>query len=209
MKREGSGAGQVHFTNGSGSGSREAQKHADPGDPFPDPDPEHWTCLIWRLLYWPGDSEMLTTLASEKPKTRLISRLVYWPGDPLRYWRHLHQKSHDTPLILHWLAETPALGSNWSSGTRFTVRTEGTVQHKRSSVYLLSLLRSQCCGSGMFIPDPDFYPSRIPDLKTAMKDRVEKNFVVIAFFGAINFTKLYFLFLKCWRKKLGPIFKEL
>jgi hypothetical protein len=21
----------------------------------------------------------------------------------------------------------------------------------------------QCCGSGMFIPDPDFYPSRIPD----------------------------------------------
>jgi hypothetical protein len=22
----------------------------------------------------------------------------------------------------------------------------------------------QCCGSGMFIPDPDFYPSRIPDL---------------------------------------------
>jgi hypothetical protein len=49
----------------------------------------------------------------------------------------------------------------------------------------------------MFIPDPDFYPSRIPDLKTAMKDRVEKNFVVIAFFGAINFTKLYFLFLKC------------
>jgi hypothetical protein len=21
----------------------------------------------------------------------------------------------------------------------------------------------QCCGSGTFIPDPDFYPSRIPD----------------------------------------------
>jgi hypothetical protein len=36
----------------------------------------------------------------------------------------------------------------------------------------------QCCGSGMFIPDPDFYPSRIPDLgpwipdpKTATKER--------------------------------------
>ncbi len=25
----------------------------------------------------------------------------------------------------------------------------------------------QCCGSGMFIPDPDFYPSWITDPKTA------------------------------------------
>jgi hypothetical protein len=48
----------------------------------------------------------------------------------------------------------------------------------------------------MFIPDPDFYPSRIPDLgsripdpKTAMKDRGDKK-IVIPFFGAINFTKL-------------------
>jgi hypothetical protein len=44
------------------------------------------------------------------------------------------------------------------------------------------------------IPDPG---SRIPYLKTAMKDRGEKRFVVIPvpFFGAINFTKLnYFIF---------------
>jgi hypothetical protein len=27
----------------------------------------------------------------------------------------------------------------------------------------------------MFIPDPDFYPSRIPDPKTATKERGEKN----------------------------------
>jgi len=33
----------------------------------------------------------------------------------------------------------------------------------------------QCCGSEMFIPDPDFYPSRIPDLETATKERGEKN----------------------------------
>jgi hypothetical protein len=26
-----------------------------------------------------------------------------------------------------------------------------------------SFMRIQCCGSGMFIPDPTFYPSRIPD----------------------------------------------
>jgi hypothetical protein len=35
---------------------------------------------------------------------------------------------------------------------------------------------TQCCGSGMFIPVSDFYPSRIPDPKTATKERSEKNF---------------------------------
>jgi hypothetical protein len=55
----------------------------------------------------------------------------------------------------------------------------------------------QCCGSGMFIPDPDFYPSRIPDPgsripdpKTATKDRGEKKLVSIPFYVATNFTKL-------------------
>jgi hypothetical protein len=33
----------------------------------------------------------------------------------------------------------------------------------------------------MFIPDPDFYPSQIPDPKTAMKDRGEKKFVDIPY----------------------------
>jgi hypothetical protein len=57
---------------------------------------------------------------------------------------------------------------------------------------------SQCCGSGMFIPDPDFYPSRIPDPKTATKERGEKKFDVIPFSVATNFTKLYIiLVLKC------------
>jgi len=68
----------------------------------------------------------------------------------------------------------------------------------------------QCCGSGMFIPDPDFYPSRIPDPKTATKERDEKKFVVIIFYVATNFSKLQIIWvLKCWRKKFGPIFKEL
>jgi len=54
------------------------------------------------------------------------------------------------------------------------------------------------------IPDPDFYPSRIPDLgsrisdpgsripdpKTATKERGEKKLVVIPFYVATNFTKL-------------------
>jgi hypothetical protein len=62
----------------------------------------------------------------------------------------------------------------------------------------------------MFIPDPDFYPSRIPDPKTATKERGEQKFVVIPFDVATNFTTLkIILVLKCSRKKFGPIFKEL
>jgi hypothetical protein len=48
----------------------------------------------------------------------------------------------------------------------------------------------QCCRSGMFIPDPDFYPSRVTDQKTATKERGGKKFVVIPFFVDTNFTKL-------------------
>jgi hypothetical protein len=57
----------------------------------------------------------------------------------------------------------------------------------------------QCCGSGMFIPDPDFHPSRIPDPKTETKERDEKKFVLyVPFHVATNFTKLkIILVLKC------------
>ncbi len=70
----------------------------------------------------------------------------------------------------------------------------------------------QCCGSGMLIPDPDFCPSRIPDLGSKNSNKREgwKKLVLIPLFAAINFKKFkIILFLKCWRKKLGPIFKEL
>jgi hypothetical protein len=42
------------------------------------------------------------------------------------------------------------------------------------------------------IPDPDFYPSRIPDpgSKTATKERGENKLVVIPFYVATNLTKL-------------------
>jgi hypothetical protein len=36
------------------------------------------------------------------------------------------------------------------------------------------------------IPDPDFYPSRIPDPNTATKERGEKKLVVITFYVAKN-----------------------
>jgi hypothetical protein len=55
------------------------------------------------------------------------------------------------------------------------------------------------------IPNPDFYPFRIPDLgsripdpKTATKERGLKKLVVKPFFVATNFTKLkIILFFKC------------
>ena len=48
------------------------------------------------------------------------------------------------------------------------------------------------------IPDPDFYPSRIPDPKTATKERGEEKLVVIPFYVATNFTKLkIILVFKC------------
>jgi hypothetical protein len=64
----------------------------------------------------------------------------------------------------------------------------------------------------MFIPDPDFTHSgsRIPDPKTATKERGEKKFVVKPFFVATNFTKFkIILFLNAEEKKFGPVFKEL
>jgi hypothetical protein len=46
--------------------------------------------------------------------------------------------------------------------------------------------------------DPDFYPFRIPDPKTATKERGEKKIFVIPFNVATNFTKLKVIFvLKC------------
>jgi hypothetical protein len=36
-------------------------------------------------------------------------------------------------------------------------------------VFLLEIT-NQCCGSGINIPDPDFYPSRIPDLGSRIPD---------------------------------------
>ncbi len=77
----------------------------------------------------------------------------------------------------------------------------------------------QCCGSGMFIPDPGSWFLSIPDPGSRIPDPGSKNsnkrqgwkfFFFKPFFVATNFTKLnIILFLICWRKKFGPIFQEL
>ncbi len=77
-------------------------------------------------------------------------------------------------------------------------------------IYLFWTTFLQCCGSGMFIPDPDFYRSQIPDpdLGSKNSDKSEgwkKN----TFFVATNFTKfkiIYFLMLK---KKFWPILTKI
>jgi hypothetical protein len=67
------------------------------------------------------------------------------------------------------------------------------------------------------IPDPDFYPSwipdlgsRIPDPKTATKERGEKKLIVIPFYVATNFTKLgnYFSF-EVLKKKIWANFQRI
>jgi hypothetical protein len=63
--------------------------------------------------------------------------------------------------------------------------------------FLVQILLASVADPGCLsrIPDPDFYPSRIPDLgswiqKQQQKRGVKKKFVVIPFFVATNFTKL-------------------
>jgi hypothetical protein len=46
--------------------------------------------------------------------------------------------------------------------------------NKHRSVVRIRILL-QCCGSGMFIPDPDFYPSQIPDLGSRFKNSNERE----------------------------------
>jgi hypothetical protein len=60
------------------------------------------------------------------------------------------------------------------------------------------LIKSSVADSGCLslIPDPDFYPTRIPDPKTARKERREKNLLLHLFLVDTNFTKIvnYFIF---------------
>jgi hypothetical protein len=54
------------------------------------------------------------------------------------------------------------------------------------------------------------YPGfRIPDPKTAMKDIDEKKFVVIPFFGVINFTKLNYFIFEMLKKKIWANFQRI
>jgi hypothetical protein len=64
-------------------------------------------------------------------------------------------------------------------------------------------------GCSSRIPDPDFYPSRIPDPKTATKERGEKKLDVKPFYVDTKFNKIvnYFSF-EVLKKNLGQFSKN-
>jgi hypothetical protein len=71
------------------------------------------------------------------------------------------------------------------------------------------LSRNQRCGSGMCIPEPDFYPSQIPDpgSKNSNKREGRKKIGCHTFFCSLKFYQIEML----KEKKIWPnlIFKEL
>jgi hypothetical protein len=58
-------------------------------------------------------------------------------------------------------------------------------------VPLAGFFMTQCSGFGMFILDPDFYPSRIsdPGSNNSTKKGRGKNYLVLPFFVATNVIK--------------------
>ncbi len=67
----------------------------------------------------------------------------------------------------------------------------------------------QCCGSGMFIPDPDFYPSRIPDPKSATKER-GKKICCHTFLCSHKFHKIeYYFSFELLKKIIWAIFQRI
>jgi hypothetical protein len=61
----------------------------------------------------------------------------------------------------------------------------------------------------MFILDPDFYPSRIPDPNTVIKERGGKKFVGLPFFCSHNFHKIENKFFGMLKKKTWPNFQRI
>jgi hypothetical protein len=66
----------------------------------------------------------------------------------------------------------------------------------------LCIVAFQCCGSGMTLPDPDIFPSRISDPRSQQQRReVEKIIIFLPSFVVINSTKLkIILSLNMYRK---------
>jgi hypothetical protein len=64
------------------------------------------------------------------------------------------------------------------------------------------------------IPDPDFYPSRIPDLRSWIqkqqeKTLVKKNLFSYLIFGVINLRKLNYFIFEMLKKKIWANFQRI
>ena len=77
----------------------------------------------------------------------------------------------------------------------------------RFVVFICKFLKKQCCGSGMFIPDPEICPSRI---EKQQQNRVVKKKCCHAFYCSHNYHKIenYIIF-QLVNKKTWSIYKEL
>jgi hypothetical protein len=80
----------------------------------------------------------------------------------------------------------------------------------RVYIYLRVFLSVTDPGCLSRIPDPDFYPSRIPDPKTATKESGEKKLDVKPFYVATKFNKIvnYFSF-EVLKKKIRANFQSI
>jgi hypothetical protein len=115
-------------------------------------------------------------------------------------------------------SSTPGkLGRQSCRVTCLLINVSGGIYDLFIGVALLLLLSevsrfNQCCGSGMFIPDPDFYPSRIsdPGSKNSNKSEGWKKIVVIPFFCSHKFHKIvnYFIF-EMLKKKICANFQRI
>ncbi len=97
-------------------------------------------------------------------KRNIVCRNTYW------HKLHVHVHSH---VLVH--VPTYVCCQSSASCVKYTAGHEKCffALSVKFSVYYCVCLK-QCCGSGMFIPDPDFSPSRIPDPKK--HGEVKKNF---------------------------------
>ncbi len=75
---------------------------------------------------------------------------------------------------------------------------EDTPQNRSEEIYVD--IKLQCCGSGMFIPDPG---SKSSNERQGRK----KNSLSYHFFGAINFTKLNYFIFEMLKKKIWANFQ--
>ncbi len=78
------------------------------------------------------------------------------------------------------------------------------------SILLKAVLQIRDVYPGSRIPDPDFYPSRIPDPKTATKERGEKKISCHTIFCCYKFHKIeHYLVFEILKEKIWANFQRI
>ncbi len=126
-----------------------------------------------------------------------LHTICYLRSCPCCRWRWPHLPSALSPPAAQWAAPHRCWSAGWrgspgrsptcaaQSGTRtprWACSRRAASAHRRVCRQGAAALHernreqynNQCCGSEMFTPDPDYYPSRISDPTTAPKEEVGK-----------------------------------